>query len=101
MNTLLCNNGENLSKDLKIPTRCNPFLDGTYEVLNQDTPFHLSFITCKKLVATKGNIKSSYEFGSDDISIYFLKIGMPILAPHVVKYSTYLPQQVLFQILGK
>ena len=28
-----------------------------------------------------GNFKSSYGFGNDDISSYFLKIGMPILAP--------------------
>ena len=73
MNIFFCNIGESLSKDF--PTGSNPVLDGAYEILNQDAPFHFSPLTCEKLVATMGNFQSCYGFGIDEISSYFLKIG--------------------------
>ena len=72
MNKYFCNIGEELSKD--IPYKLNSFSS------NQIHAPDRSFIFTPIIIKAIYKFKSSHGFGLDNISSFFLKKGMPVLA---------------------
>ena len=80
MNQYFCTIGQKLSE--KIPHAENPLLRGDISLNKNSNRFQFRAITPADLMKAMQNIKVSKSFGTDGISSYFfLKIGMPVLAP--------------------
>ena len=79
MNDFFCNIGEKLSSD--IPDTINPLMNGDYSANSDSARFEFRMISPDDLVNVMAKFKKSNGFGVDGISSFFLKIGMPVLAP--------------------
>ena len=79
MNDFFCNIGEKLSSN--IPDTVNPLMNGDYSANSDSARFEFRMIRPDDLVNVMAKFKKSNGFGVDGISSFFLKIGMPILAP--------------------
>ena len=78
-NDFFCNIGEKLSSN--IPDTVNPLMNGDYSANSDSARFEFRMISPDDLVNVMVKFKKSNGFGVDGISSFFLKIGMPILAP--------------------
>ena len=76
MSKYYCSIGEQLSN--KIPNKPNTFVKESLP--NVRTAFRFSPLTPQQLIKTMSKFKTSKGFGVDNISSFFLKKGMPILA---------------------
>ena len=76
MNKDYCSIGEQLSN--KIPNKSITFVKQSMP--NVRTAFRFSPLTPQQLIKTMSKFKTSKDFGVDNISSFFLKKGMPILA---------------------
>ena len=79
MNQYFCSIGQKLSE--KIFHAENPLLRGDFSLNKNSTRFQFRAITPADLMKAMQKFKVSKSFGIDGISSYFLKIGMPVLAP--------------------
>ena len=79
MNQCFCSIGQILSA--KIPHAENPLLRGDLSLNKYSSRFQFRVITATELMKAIQKFKVSKSFGIDGISSYFLKIGMPVLAP--------------------
>ena len=79
MNHYFCTIEQKLSE--KIPHAENPLLSGDLSLNKNSTRFRFRAITPAHLMKAMQKFKVSKSFGIDSISSYFLKIGMPVLAP--------------------
>ena len=79
MNQYFCSIGQKLSE--KIPHAENPLLHGDFSLNKNSTRFQFRAITPADIMKARQKFKVSKSFGIDGISSYFLKIGMPVLAP--------------------
>ena len=76
MNKYFCNIGEELGKD--IPYILNSFLSN--QIHAPDRSFILTPINAEHIIKAISKFQSSYGFGLDNISSFFLKKGMPVFA---------------------
>ena len=76
MNKCFCSVGEQLSK--KIPKKMNSFARS--QILVNKSKFSFSPVNAEDLNKAMSKFKSSQGFGMDNISSFFLKKSMPILA---------------------
>ena len=76
MNKYFCNIGEELSKD--IPYKLNSFLSN--QIHAPVRSFVFTPIYAEHSIKAVCKFKSSHGFGVDNISSFFLKNGMPVLA---------------------
>ena len=76
MNKYFCNVGEQLSK--KIPKKINSFI--SRQIPAPKSKFGFSPVNAEDRIKAMSKLKSSQGFGMDNISSFFLKKGMPILA---------------------
>ena len=76
MNEYFCNVGEQLSK--KIPKKMNSFISS--QIPAPKSKFSFSPVNAEDLIKAMSKLKSSQGFGMDNISSFFLKKSMPILA---------------------
>ena len=76
MNKYFCSVGEQLSKN--IPIRMNSFISN--QTLARKSTFNFSPINAQDLIKAMSKFKSSQGFGMDNISSFFFRIGMPIIA---------------------
>ena len=76
MNKYFCSVGEQLSK--KIPKKMNSFISS--QILAPESNFSFSPVNAEDLTKAMSKFKSSQGFGMDNISSFFLKKSMPILA---------------------
>ena len=79
MNDFFCNIGEKLSSN--IPDTVNPLMNGDYSANSDSARFEFRMISPDDQVNVMAKLKKSNGFGVNGISSFFLKIGMPILAP--------------------
>ena len=79
MNDHFCSIGEKLSSN--IPSTENPLLKFNYLINKNHERFHFLMIRPQKLSKLANKFKISHSCGIDSISSFFLKIGMPVLAP--------------------
>ena len=79
MNQYFCSIRQKLSE--KMPHAENPLLHGDFSLNKNSTRFQLRAITPADLMKARQKFKVSKSFGIDGIFSYFLKIGMPVLAP--------------------
>ena len=79
INNFFCSIGEKLSKE--IPDTGNAFLDSASDGSTESERFTFSPLQPDHLLKAINKFKTSHSFGVDNISSYFLKVGMPILAP--------------------
>ena len=99
MNNFFCTVGDQLSKE--IPDTRNSLLEGSINVHPENLSFVFSAISPQQLIKAMNKFKTSKSFGIDLISIYFLKLGMPILAVLLAKYLIYLCLRGYFLMVGK
>ena len=78
MNEFFCNVGSELCKD--IPDTENGLLKGEYAINPTNATFSLSPVVSKQVSLAMNKLKTSNGFGLDEISSFFLKTGMSILA---------------------
>ena len=76
MNKYFCSIGGELSKD--IPYKLNSFLSN--HIHAPDRPFIFTPTNAEHIITAISIFKSSHGFGADNISSFFLKKDMPILA---------------------
>ena len=79
MNDFFCNIEEKLRSN--IPDIVSPLLNGDYSANNDSARFEFRLISPNDLVNVMAKFKKSNGSGAGDISSFFLKIGMPVLAP--------------------
>ena len=79
MNEYFCTIGDKLS--CKIPNVKNPLLNGDYSINENHARFQFQMIRPEELGKIMNKFKTSHSFGIDGVSSFFLKIGMPVLAP--------------------
>ena len=75
MNKCFCNVGDQLCK--KIPKKINSFISSQTA---HKSKFSFSPVNAEDLIKAMSKLKSSQGFGMDNISSFFLKKSMPILA---------------------
>ena len=78
MNQFFCNFGDELSKD--IPDTENSLLMGAHTINPSKATFIFAPVVSEQVVLAMNKIKTSYGYGLDEISSFFLKIAMPVLA---------------------
>ena len=79
MNQYFCTIGQKFNE--KIPHAENPLLRGDFSLNRYSTKFQFRAIYPADLMKAMQEFNVSKSFGIYDISSYFLKIGMPVLAP--------------------
>ena len=77
MNEFFCNVGSELCKD--IPNTENGLLKGEYAINPTNATFSFSPVVSKQVSLAMNKFRTSNGFGLDEISSFFLKIGMSIL----------------------
>ena len=78
MNEYLCSVGDKLSR--KIPDKENNLLKGDHDINPTAAHFTFSPMQPQEFVKAMNKFKTSHESDLDQISSFFLKAGMPILA---------------------
>ena len=78
MNEFFCNVGNELCKD--IPDTENGLLKGEYTINPTNATFIFSPVVSKQVMLAMSKFKTSNGFGLDEISSFFLKAGLSILA---------------------
>ena len=84
MNQFFCSVGKDLSD--KIPNKENPLLTGNYGERKKDVQ-NFAFIPVDPENVMKGckDFKTSNGYGTDFISVFFLKVGIEVLAPSLAQ----------------
>ena len=80
MNQFFCNVGDELSKD--IPDTKNSLLMGEHTINPSNATFIFASVVSEQVALAINKIKTSHGYGLDEISSFFLKIAMPVLAEH-------------------
>ena len=78
MNQFFCNVGDELSKD--IPDTENSLLMGEHAINPSNATFIFAPVVSEQVALAMNKIKTSHGYGLDEISSFFLKIAMPVLA---------------------
>ena len=79
MNKFFCSIGEKLSKE--IPDTSNVFLNSASAGSTESDRFTFSPLQPDHLLKAIKNFRTPHSFGVDNVSCYFVKVGVPILAP--------------------
>ena len=100
MNQFFCSVGKDLSD--KIPNKENPLLTGNYGERKKDVE-KFAFIPVNPENVMKGckDFKTSNGYGTDFISLFFLKVASKYSLLRLHSSSTCLFQLVAFQTAGK
>ena len=78
MNQFFCNVGDELSKD--VPDTENSLLMGKHTINPSNATFIFAPVVSEHLALAMNKIKTSHGSGLDEISSFFVKTAMPILA---------------------
>ena len=78
MNQFFCNVGDELSKD--IPDTEISLLMGEHTINPSNATFIFAPVVSEQVALAMNKIKTSHGYGLDEISSFFLKIAMPVLA---------------------
>ena len=76
-------------------------VDGACDAPCQLATFYFSLIGRETLASTMADIKKSFEFKIDEIYSYFLKIGIPIVAPTICEVLNLFLSMAPFKTIGK
>ena len=84
MNQLFCSVGKDLSD--KIPNKENPLLTGNYGERKKDVEkFAFVPVSPENVMKACKDVKTSNGYGTDFISVFFLKVGIEVLAPSLAQ----------------
>ena len=83
-NQFFCSVGKDLSD--KIPNKENPLLAGNYGERNKDVgQFAFVPLNTENVMKACKDFKTSNGYGTDFISVFFLKVGIAVLAPSLAR----------------
>ena len=84
MNQLSCSVGKDLSE--KIPNKENPLLTGNYGERKKDVEkFAFIPVSPENVMKASKDFKASNGYGTDFISVFFLKVCIEVLAPSLAQ----------------
>ena len=90
MNEYFCNIGNSLKET--IPYEKNPLIEGAYNMNTSSKTFTFSEITEEEVIRASLSFKTSFGSGIDNISSFFIKTVIPVIAKYlayIYNYSLY------------
>ena len=78
MNSYFCSIGETLKAN--VPHQQNPLIAGNYNVNPNNIIFHFKEITDELVFNACNHMKTSFGSGLDNISSFFIKLALPVIA---------------------
>ena len=78
MNSYFCSIGETLKAN--VPHQQNPLIAGNYNVNPNNIIFHFKEITDELVFNACNHMETSFGSGLDNISSFFIKLALPVIA---------------------